>query len=300
MIARKYLYLVALARERHFGKAAASCHVSPSTLSTAIRDLEQELGVALVARGQRFAGLTAEGECVVAHAKEVAASAEDLRQELAMLRDGLRGTLRLGVIPTALAVVASLTAAFATRHPRVRIELRSSSTQTILTQLRNFELEAGVAYVDSCDAADLHCLPVWQENLVYLTRRDGPMAGRDEIDWPGAAREPLCLLSRDMHNRQTIDRVFGSLECAPHVGLETNSILSMLAHVRTGPWSSILPRSVLDLVGIPEGLRALPLVEPVVAWQTGIVTLAREPRSPLVDALLAAATALPPVFGKSE
>ena len=58
MISRKYLYLIALAREKHFGRAAAACHVSPSTLSAAIRDLETELGVAVVERGKQFAGLT--------------------------------------------------------------------------------------------------------------------------------------------------------------------------------------------------------------------------------------------------
>nr|WP_246265955.1 LysR family transcriptional regulator [Aromatoleum diolicum] len=290
---------MALARERHFGKAAESCHVSPSTLSAAIRDLEDELGVALVVRGQRFAGLTAEGECVVSHAKRVVAGADDLRHELGLLRDGLRGPLRIGVIPTALPVVASLTEVFADAHPSVAIEVRSASTQAILTQLRNFELEAGVVYAQSCDAADLQYLSLWREKLVFLTAASAPAAD-GEIEWVAAARQPLCLLSRDMQNRQTIDRVFDSLECTPHVGLETNSILSLLAHVRSGRWSTILPRSVLKLVGTPSELRVLPLVKPSVAWETGLVTLKREPNSPLVDAVIAAARALSGPFGKSE
>lgn len=299
MIARKYLYLLALARERHFGKAAESCHVSPSTLSAAIRDLEDELGVALVVRGQRFAGLTAEGECVVAQAKRVAAGADDLRHELGMLRDGLRGPLRIGVIPTALPVVASLTDAFADAHPAVVIEVRSASTREILNALRNFELEAGVVYAQSAEASDLRYFSLWHEQLVFVTTDAVPAAG-DAIDWATAARQPLCLLSRDMQNRQTIDRVFDSLECTPHVGLETNSILSLLAHVRTGRWATILPRSVLGLVGEPSALRTLSLVKPSVAWETGLVTLRREPNSPLVEALLAAARSLPEPFGKSE
>ncbi|MBW8075090.1 LysR family transcriptional regulator, partial [Metallibacterium scheffleri] len=65
MLSRKYRYLIALAQERHFGRAAAACHISPSTLSAAIRDLEQELGVAIVERGQSFAGLTGEGMAVL-------------------------------------------------------------------------------------------------------------------------------------------------------------------------------------------------------------------------------------------
>jgi DNA-binding transcriptional LysR family regulator len=298
MIARKYAYLVALAREKHFGRAAAACHVSPSTLSTAIRDLEEELGVALVERGQRFAGLTPEGSQVVDQAQRMLAAAESLKQELASRREGLSGCLRVGVIPTALGVVASLTAPFARRHPRVCIRVESASTDEILSRLRDFDLEAGVVYMESCQADDLVALQVWEENHVFLTLAD--RAGGERTTWREAAERPLCLLTPDMHNRQTIDRVFADLGCQPKVSLETNSIISLLAHVCTGPWSTILPRSVLELIGTPRGVRVLDLEEPAVAWRTGIVTLKREPRSPMVDALLAQARALHPAFEESE
>ena len=292
MIARKYLYLVALARERHFGRAATRCHVSPSTLSAAIRDLEDELGVVLVERGQHFTGLTAEGRCVVDHAQRLAAGADDLRQQLAQLKGGLSGRLRLGVIPTALTVVASLTAPFARRHPRVGIEVRALATGEILQGLRAFELDAGLLYTDSAGADDLLVLPAWQENHVFLTSPGGPLAGREAVSWREAARFPLCLLTPEMQNRQTIDRVFAGLGCRPEVSLETNSIVSLLAHVCAGPWSSIVPASVLDLIGAPQGVQVLPLADPAVAWQTGLVTLSREPRSPMVEALLAEARRL--------
>jgi len=292
MIARKYLYLVALAREKHFGRAAACCHVSPSTLSAAIRDLEDELGVVLVERGQHFAGLTPEGHCVVEHAQRMAAGAEGLRQDLARLKGGLTGRLRIGVIPTALTVVAALTAPFARRHPRVNIEVLAAATGDILARLRAFELDAGIVYTESGQADDLLVLPVWQENHVFLTAPGGPLADRQAVSWRDASHFPLCLLTPDMQNRQTIDRVFTDLGCHPEVTLETNSIVTLLAHVCAGPWASIVPHSVLDLIGAPRGIQVLPLTDPAVAWETGVVTLAREPRSPMVDALLAEARAL--------
>lgn len=297
MIARKYAYLVALAREKHFGRAAAACHVSPSTLSTAIRDLEEELGVALVERGQHFAGLTPEGIRVVDQAQRMLAAAESLKQELASRREGLSGCLRLGVIPTALGVVASLTALFARRHPRVSIRVESASTGDILARLRAFDLEVGVIYMESCQGEDLSALQLWEESHVFLTPAD--RAG-ERMTWREAAELPLCLLTPDMHNRQTIDRVFAELGCRPRVSLETNSILSLLAHVCAGPWSTILPRSVLELIGTPRGVRVLDLEEPAVAWRTAIVTLEREPRSPMVDALLAQARNLREAFDRSE
>jgi DNA-binding transcriptional LysR family regulator len=294
LIARKYLYLIALAHAHHFGRAAAACHVSPSTLSTAIRELEQELGVVLVERGKSFVRLTAEGECVVAHARRAAAGAEALRQSLEELRGGLGGHLRLGVIPTALSVVASLTSPFALRHPRVDIDVRSASTQSILTALRDFELEAAILYVESATAPDLHCLPLWVEDLVFITRDEGVSPQDDSIAWRDATAAPLCLLSRDMHHRQTVDRVFAELGCTPRVSLETNSLTSILAHVRAGPWNGILPRSVITLIGAADGLRVLRLVSPGVEWRTGLVTLARDPQPPLTAALLEIAAELRP------
>ena len=301
MIARKYLYLIALAREKHFGRAAVACHISPSTLSAAISDLEAELGVAVVERGKHFTGLTPEGQCVVDYAQRMAAGAEGLRQELARLRLGLSGHLRLGVIPTALTVVASLTAAFSRRHPQVTIEVLSLPTSGILSRLQDFEIDAGIVYVESGLAArQLLTVPLWHETHVLLTPSGGPFEGRDSVTWLEAVQVPLCLLTPDMQNRKTIDAVFAQLDCEVRPTLESNSLISMLAHVCSGAWSAILPLSVLDLIGTPGGVQVLPLIEPTVDWATGLVVPQREPRSPMIEALLAEAHGLNDSFAKDE
>jgi DNA-binding transcriptional LysR family regulator len=301
MIARKYLYLIALAREKHFGRAALACHISPSTLSAAISDLEAELGVAVVERGKQFTGLTPEGQCVVDHAHRMVAGEEGLRQELASLRNGLSGHLRLGVIPTALTVVASLTSAFSRRHPLVTIDVLSLSTSEILSRLQDFEIDAGIVYVESGLAArHLLTIPLWNENHVLLTPSGGPFEGRDSVTWIEAVQVPLCLLTPDMQNRKTIDAVFAQLGCTIQPTLESNSLISMLAHVCSGAWSAILPHSVLDLIGVPAGVQVLPLTEPAVAWATGLVVPQREPRSPMTEALLVEAHSLNDSFAKDE
>ena len=260
MIARKYLYLIALAREKHFGRAAVACHISPSTLSAAISDLEGELGVALVERGKQFTRLTPEGQCVVDYAHRMAAGEEGLRQELASLRQGLSGQLRLGVIPTALTVVASLTSAFARRHPLVTTEVLSLSTSEIASRLHDFELDAGIIYVESGLASNqLLTVPLWHESHVLLTPMGGPFEGRESVTWLEVVQVPLCLLTPDMQNRKTIDAVFAKLGCKAKPTLETNSIVSMLAHVSSGAWSAILlvrpSRSIIRFLGpLPVGL----------------------------------------------
>lgn len=87
---------IALANERHFGRAAEVCGVTQPTLSSAIRQLEDQLGVQLVFRGSRFQGLTPEGERVLERARGIVGDMRALRSEMKAVRSGLSGTLRLG------------------------------------------------------------------------------------------------------------------------------------------------------------------------------------------------------------
>jgi DNA-binding transcriptional LysR family regulator len=299
MIARKYLYLIALAKEKHFGRAAAACHVSTSTLSAAIRDLEAELGVAVVERGQHFTALTPEGQCVLDYAQRAASASESLKQDLAKLQGGLSGQLRLGVIPTGLTRVAELTASFSRRHPQTTFLVRSLATPDILHGLRNFEIDAGIVYSESGSDPDLAFQPLWEEGHVLITTADR-MSGPDRITWREASQLPLCLLTPDMQNRKIIDQVFAELGRSVAPRLETNSIFSILAHSCCGPWNGILPRAVLDRIGIPDGIKVLELCEPTVAWATGLITLVRDPAPSMVAALREEARLLRSLSGKDE
>ncbi|WP_232002803.1 LysR family transcriptional regulator, partial [Mycobacterium sp. 1245801.1] len=122
MLFRQLEYFVALAQERHFARAASACYVSQPALSEAIRKLESELNVPLVRRGQKFEGLTPEGERLVPWARRILADRDALKQEVTALQAGLTGELRLGVVPAASTTVALLTDPFCAAHPLVRIQ----------------------------------------------------------------------------------------------------------------------------------------------------------------------------------
>jgi len=98
MVLRQLEYLAALAREKHFGRAAEACHVSQPTLSAAIRLLEDDLGAPIVERGHRYVGLTPQGQVALDHAHRVLAEIENLRHELDEIDKGLTGRLRIGAI----------------------------------------------------------------------------------------------------------------------------------------------------------------------------------------------------------
>src|SRR3984885_5441302 len=110
MFIRQLDYLVTLAREKHFAKAAEACHVSQPALSSGIRSLEKELGIMIVQRGRRFLGFTVEGERVLAWAQQTLASLSHMREDATVAKSSMAGTLRVGAIPTTMTVTSLITA----------------------------------------------------------------------------------------------------------------------------------------------------------------------------------------------
>ncbi|AEM85368.1 LysR family transcriptional regulator [Streptomyces violaceusniger] len=286
---RQLEYLVALARERHFVRAAAACYVSQPSLSAAIRRLEHELGVPIVRRGRRYEGLTPEGEVVLAWAHRILAERDGLRQELSALGDGLTGTLRLGVIPTAMPAASLLTSPFCESHPRARASIESLSSVDITHGLAEFELDAAMTYLDDDSLGGLRRLPLYEERYVLLTPVDGLLATAATARWAQAADLPLCLLGPRMRNRRIMDECFAADGATVTPAIESDSVAGLYAHLPGGRWSSVISHAWLHLFGVPEGMRVVPLEGPVHGPRVGLVTGPDDPPSVLAGALLTVA-----------
>lgn len=292
MLLRQLEYLVALARERHFVRAAAACYVSQPSLSAAIRRLEHELGVPIVRRGRRYEGLTPEGEVVLAWAHRILAERDGLRQELSALRDGLTGTLRLGVVPTALPTASLLTNPFCERHPRARVSIESLSSAEITHGLAEFELDAAMTYLDDdTRGGGLRRLPLYEERYVLLTPVDGPLATAATARWAQAAALPLCLLGPRMRNRRIIDECFAADGATAAPAIESDSVAGLYAHLPGSRWSSVISHAWLHMFGVPDGMRVVPLEGPAHGPRVGLVTGPDDPPSVLAAALLTVARA---------
>jgi DNA-binding transcriptional LysR family regulator len=278
-------YFVMLERERHFGRAAAACHVTQSTLSAAIRQLEAEIGAPLVARDKRFKDFTPEGRALLDWARRILAERKSLDQEIGLLRSGLSGTLRLGVVPAALPTIALLTTPFNRRYPDVRLQIVSRTSNEIQRALDEFALDAGVTYLDNEPLHGVHGTPLYKERYILLTPADGPFTKKAKVAWQEAAGTPLCLLTPDMQNRRILDGIFRQIGKKPRVLVETNSVMTLCSHVRAGAWSSVFPHNFLWVFGNPPGMLALPLIEPVRHFTMGLVIPTREPAAPLAQAL---------------
>ena len=288
----KFELLLALARERHFGRAAEACGITQPTLSSALKSLEEQLGVRIVERGSRFVGFTAEGERVLEHARRTVADARMLRQELDAMARGLSGSLALGAIPTALPFVPELTIGFARAHAGVRLAVRSMSSDAILTGLDNLELDVGISYIDTEPLARFRTLPLYDERYALLVAAGSALAEAPSISWSEASRLALCLLTPDMQNRRIIDRQLSEAGAGaparPVVQIESNSMMTLHAHVRSGAWATIAALGQGERFEPPSGLRAIALVEPEITHQIGLVMKRQDPQPPIAAAFLAA------------
>lgn len=279
--------LLALARERHFGRAAETAGVTQPTLSSALKSLEDQFGVLLVERGSRFRCFTPEGERVLDWARRIVGDARGMRQEIEALRSGLSGHLTLAAIPTALPFIVDLTLPMKRRYPDVTLTILSMPADTIALKLENLEVDAGIAYVDVEPSPKLEAVTLYEERYVLLVSPESPMAKRKEVTWAEAGEMPLCLLTRDMQNRRLIDRHLAEAGAGQTPTLESNSLLLLYGHVRTGQWASILPARLAETLDLPNRIHAIELVEPTVTHQIGLLATRREPHAPLVAAFLA-------------
>jgi DNA-binding transcriptional LysR family regulator len=287
VLLRQLEYLVALARVRHFAKAAQACYVSQPALSEGIRKLEEELGIPLVQRGRRFDGLTPEGERVVLWAQRILADRDAMQNEIQALRAGLSGRLRIGTVPTASTAVGLLTQPFCAANPLATVQVFADlRAEDIVNRLRAYELDAAVTYQSSVADHDFKFVPLYRERHVLLTQRSGPDTGPVDISWEEAAQYPLCLLDPMMQGRQILDAVFAAVGVSVTPRVETDSIASLFAQVRAGQWASIVPYAWLHVFGVPAGMHAVPLVRPVRSEQIGLVLPAREPVSVIGQALM--------------
>jgi DNA-binding transcriptional LysR family regulator len=288
---RQLQYLAALAREKHFTRAAHACNVTQPTLSGRIRQLEQELGVPIVARGNRYIGLTPEGDRVLKWALLILDNWQSLDQELGQIRskqDELVGKLVLGVIPSALSKVVALTNAMQ-KHPRVDFTILSQSSREIIQNLHDISIEAGITYLDNEPVEGLMQAPLYKERYCLFVSETNPLAQRETVAWLEAAQEPLCLLTPNMQNRRIVDKAFAAANALPTPRLETNSITNLLSSVKSMRLSSIMPEYFIGSPGTLEGVKAVPLVNPKVEHTVGLVALDRDPKSPLIAALFKAA-----------
>lgn len=284
-------YLVALNEHRHFGRAALACHITQPALSNAMKALEQEFKVVIVKRARSYAGLTPEGERVLATAQRMLHEHNLLQQELGSEAHKPRGPLRMGAVPTAMPVLARFAAMLQARHPGIVPVVLSMSSVELETGLENLSLDLALGYTErmKLKGTQLRAFAQYTEHYFLLRRAAaqhvaGLQIGR-KIRWADAAQYPMALLTPEMHNRTIIDSAFVTAGTPVKPAIETNSILTLALSVVTGEVCSVMPGALVGAVRGYRELEALPLTTPDVRTPIGFMTASVQPSRALEAAL---------------
>ncbi|WP_049621209.1 LysR family transcriptional regulator [Frateuria defendens] len=282
MFVRQLTYLVALAQHRHFAQAAESCQVTQPALSAGLRQLEKELGITIIRRDRRFIGFTPEGERVLLWARQMLASLDGLRQEAEFSKTVAGGHLEVGAVPSSFQASMLLTVAYRRVVPELRLGLHSLSTRSILQRVKRRELHLGITYLDQIPQQIYEMQPLYSERYVLVAGAHPGRRLKARMSWGEASRLPLCLFSRDMHNREIIDEAFQLAGVAPRVIVETNTISVLYAMVRSGEMCSVMPVSALPDYFLGRGITLHPLDPPLSAI-VGMLRLRQKIVPPLLE-----------------
>jgi DNA-binding transcriptional LysR family regulator len=282
---RDLQFLSALARHRHFAKAAAACGVSQPAFSMRIRAMEDRLDTAIVRRGNRFQGLTPEGESILRHARPILEEMRALEQDLSAAKGEVSGALILAAIPTAAAYAARLSFALHQAYPGIIPRVITASSLEIQRGVEDGTMDAGLTYSDTISGDFFDSVTLYSESYLLLAPEHLITPKGPSLTWSEAASLPLSLLEPKMQNRVIIDRVFADLGATPDVVAEGSAMSICVSMACEGLAATVVPGVLLESFGPLEGTIALPLIEPEFVKSIALIWAARPHGLPTVEAL---------------
>lgn len=281
-------YIVALAQERHFGRAAEKCHVSQPTLSVAVKKLEDQLGVLLFERSAADVKITEIGRRIVEQAERVLLEASQIRDIAESGRDSLSGPMRLGTIYTiGPYLLPSLIPLLHERAPHMPLEIQENYTHKLAESLKKGEIDVAIIALPFLEPG-IVTQPVYDEPFRVVLPVAHPWAEREAIEADRMQEEPLLLLGAGNCFR---DQVLEACpRCAHGTGLQKTmegSSLETIRHmVATGLGVTVLPSSAADpLVGNQRLLSIRKFTAPEPSRRIAIAWRVTYPRTKVIDLL---------------
>jgi LysR family hydrogen peroxide-inducible transcriptional activator len=280
-----FRYLVAVAEQRHFGRAAETCHVSQPTLSSQIRKLEKELGVTLLERNNKRVDLTPVGGQILVHAREALAHAAQMEAVARAARDPLDGPLRLGVIPTlAPYLMPIILRPLRESYPRLVIELWEDQTRSLIEGLRSHRLDAALL-ATTPESTELTEIPLFDEPLLAALPLDHPLAREASVSENSLAGELLVLADGHClsnHALAACGAKPGSARTSLQNSMQAATLETLVNLVAAGYGATLIPALAI------RALRHLDIVLlPLIGSSTRTIRLASRPGFPRPQALRA-------------
>jgi DNA-binding transcriptional LysR family regulator len=286
---RQLRYLVAIADERHFTRAAAREHVAQPALSQQIRSLEAEVGVALVERTTRKVAMTQAGELLVARARRALAELDAAQAELRSLAGVQTGRLSVGALHTMGPVDLSLLlATFHERYPAIELSVREQSSEELAGMLRDDEVDlAFLSVTERIQSRGLALRPLVSEELVVVLPADHELAASARLRLRDLSRESFISFREGARLRELLVSSAARAGFVPRIALESNESRRIRSLVSRGLGVAILPRS--DAAGPGSVVVVCDLVEPSLVRDITLASRAERRPSPAAEAFVALA-----------
>ncbi|MFG3283754.1 transcriptional regulator CynR [Streptomyces sp. NPDC048111] len=239
---RHLRYLLAVAEQGNFTRAAEELRVSQPTLSQQIKQLERAVGAQLLDRGGRAVRLTDAGETYAHYARRALRDLAAAERALQDVADLSRGSLRLAVTPTFTAyLVGPLAGELYSRHPHIALDVRESAQDRIESELLADELDLGIAFARP-HLPGIHATPLYTETLALVAAAgDGRPA---PLDVRELGERQLALLDGDFATRGHIDAYLERHRVTPRIAVEANSVHALTEIMRRTPLATVLPDAV--------------------------------------------------------
>ena len=280
-------YIVALARERHFGRAAEKCFVSQPTLSVAVKKLEDELGAILFERGQNQVSTTPVGDQIVAQAERVLIEAGRVKEMAEAAGDPLAGPLRIGAIYTiGPYLLPKLVPLVKQRAPKMPLVIEENFTVRLLESVKRGDLDVAVMALP-IEEPGLVAQAIYDEAFRVLVPAAHPWAKRKTVlDPVELLGEPLLMLGRgNCFRDQVLDLCTQAGQGGPQV-LEGSSLETIRHMVASGVGITVMPASAVDGIAKSDPLlRVRHFIEPTPTRRVGLVWRASFPRHQAIDLL---------------
>lgn len=280
-------YLVAIAEQRHFGRAAQICNVSQPTLSSQIKKLEDELGVTLLERTNKRVAMTPVGSQILAHARRALAEAAQMEAVARAARDPLVGPLRLGVIPTlAPYLMPLILKPLKQTYPGLTIELWEDQTRALIENLRNHKLDAALLATET-DAPEITEIALFHEPLLAALPRNHRLAGMKKVDADALSDELLVLADGHCLANQAL-AACGARHGHTHIRgglqgtMQAATLETLVNLVAAGYGATLIPALAAGSLG-QRGVLLLPLT----GGSSRTIRLASRPGFPRAQALRA-------------
>ncbi|WP_327392386.1 LysR substrate-binding domain-containing protein [Streptomyces sp. NBC_01186] len=271
---RQLAAYAAVARATSFTSAAAQLHVSQSSLSRAVADLERQLGTQLLERDTRNVQLTAAGVEALRIAEQIVTAHRAGMKELSRFLLGESGTVAVATLPSVAAVLLpQVISGFRKQRPQVTVRLLDGLERSVLDRVLSGDADFAITTVGE-PSPQLEHRPLVRDRFVAVLPEAHPLAESGEVTWEELAREPFLAVGRDSSVRRLTDAAFAQIEAHTAPAAEAGSVATLGGLVAAGLGVSALPALVLPLMGAgPVVCR--PLAGPVVDRRLDIALRAR-------------------------